>query len=250
MTYCFTLLAAIISVILAGYSTHLAAISLKGRKRNKAIVITRSLAGLIMIMTTCQIYSVYKSDMSQKEEQKKRDELAEKNYDTLEKMLENLSRKPIALSRLTAAWGKISTVAPTIATADMSTQNDLVFFQPQLRIDPERLGLDMRRYGSAAATVVNDGTNQAGNFAKQLEIGLRMGGWTVGGDNIKMGDPEFFPDGVTIEVSSTPSARTDHSREHAKELIEELKKQGVVAILRFTDLKFPENFLRIKVAGK
>jgi hypothetical protein len=91
---------------------------------------------------------------------------------------------------------------------------------------------------------------EAGAFAKQLEIGLRMTGWTVGGDNIKMGDPEFFPDGLTVELSSNVVSPNDKSEMQAKLLIANLGKLGVNATLRFTTLTFPPNFMRIKVAGR
>jgi hypothetical protein len=108
----------------------------------------------------------------------------------------------------------------------------------------------LRSQGPSAATIINDGTNEAGNFAKQLEIGLHMAGWQVGGDNIKMGDPEFFPDSLTVEISSVPASSEDHSVDEAKNLVAALKNQGVAATQRFTTLKFPPNFMRIKVAGQ
>lgn len=78
----------------------------------------------------------------------------------------------------------------------------------------------------------------------------RMADWEVGGDNIKIGDPQFFPDSLTIEVSATAASPEDHSREEAQNLLAALKKQGVTATLRFTTLAFPPNFMRIKIAGQ
>ena len=116
-------------------------------------------------------------------------------------------------------------------------------------ISAEKLGLDLKDKETSSATVVDDGTNEAGNFANQLVIGLRDAGWVVGGNNIKIGDPAFFPDSLTVEVSAKPAAPNDHSVAEAKTLIAALKKQGVSATLRFTEQAFPANFMRIKVAG-
>ena len=117
-------------------------------------------------------------------------------------------------------------------------------------LSAEELGIELKRTERSSATVINDGTNEAGNFANQLVIGLRFGGWIAGGNNIKMGDPEFFPDSLTVEVSANPASPEDHSTAEAKVLIAALKKQGLVATLRFTTLAFPPNFMRIKVAGQ
>lgn len=117
-------------------------------------------------------------------------------------------------------------------------------------VSPEKLGLQLKGGESSSATVINDGTNEAGNFANQLVIGLRNGGWVAGGNNIKIGDPAFFPDSLTIEVSAHPESSKDHSIEEAKALVNALSKQGVKATLRFTEQAFPPNFMRIKVAGE
>jgi hypothetical protein len=118
-------------------------------------------------------------------------------------------------------------------------------------VSAEKLGLDLLQgKETSSATVINDGTNEAGNFANQLVIGLRDANWVAGGNNIKIGDPAFFPDSLTVEVSSRPASADDHSIAEAKSLVSALAKQGVTATLRFTDQAFPANFMRIKVAGQ
>ena len=118
-------------------------------------------------------------------------------------------------------------------------------------IDAEKLGDVLRAAPPAAATVISDGTVEAGALAQQLVIGLGMGGWQAGGDNVKSGDPNFFPDSdLTIEVSATAASPEDHSVEAAKRLVTDLARQNVVATLRYTTLTFPENFMRIKVARR
>ena len=72
----------------------------------------------------------------------------------------------------------------------------------------------------------------------------------MGGDNVNMGDPDFFADGLTVEVSSVPASTEDHSLQEAKKFLAVLDKQHVGATMRFTDLRFPPNFMRIKVAGR
>jgi hypothetical protein len=47
----------------------------------------------------------------------------------------------------------------------------------------------------------------------------------VGGNNIKIGDPAFFPDSLTVEVSSVAASPEDHSVAEAKSLVTALKKQ-------------------------
>ena len=117
-------------------------------------------------------------------------------------------------------------------------------------ISAEELGIDLKGAEHSSATVINDGTNEAGNFANQLVIGLMDAGWVAGGHNIKMGDPGFFPDALTVEVSSVPTSPDDHSVAAAKSLIAALAKQNIEATLRFTQQAFPSNFMRIKVAGQ
>jgi hypothetical protein len=72
----------------------------------------------------------------------------------------------------------------------------------------------------------------------------------AGGNNIKIGDPAFFPDSLTVEVSTKPTSTDDHSIAEAKALVSALARQRVTAILRYTDQAFPPNFMRIKVAGQ
>jgi hypothetical protein len=117
-------------------------------------------------------------------------------------------------------------------------------------VSAEKLALDLRSKEPSSATVINDGTNEAGNFANQLVIGLRGANWVVGGNNIKVGDPAFFPDSLTVEVSSVAASPEDHSVAEAKSLVTALKKQGIAATLRYTEQAFPSNFMRIKVAGQ
>ena len=118
-------------------------------------------------------------------------------------------------------------------------------------VDAETLGLYLKSAPPASsASVINDGTNEAGNLANQLVIGLIAGNWVAGGNNIKMGDPAFFPDPLTIELSSARASATDYSPEEAKTLQQALKSQGVMAEIRYTQQAFPANFMRIKVAGR
>lgn len=117
-------------------------------------------------------------------------------------------------------------------------------------VSAEKLGLDLQGKEISSATVINDGTNEAGNFANQLVIGLRNANWVAGGNNIKIGDPAFFPDSLTVEVSTKPTSTDDHSIAEAKALVSALARQRVTAILRYTDQAFPPNFMRIKVAGQ
>jgi len=73
-----------------------------------------------------------------------------------------------------------------------------------------------------------------------------MAGWVVGGDNVKIGDPDFFPDSLSVEISSQTSER---ARDAAHALIDQLKKQNMRVELRYTDQAFPADFMRIRVAG-
>jgi hypothetical protein len=118
-------------------------------------------------------------------------------------------------------------------------------------INPELLGnSDLKEFPGFKATIINDGTVQSGNFAKQLEIGLRMAGWIVGGDNIKMGDPNFFPDALVLEVNSKPNSSNDDSIRAAHMLQQELLREGTKCSIVFSELRFPPNFIRIKVSNQ
>lgn len=148
-------------------------------------------------------------------------------------------------------WGQLSQLhTKAVEGAVASPEHPPQIQQSKRTINAEALGVALRSQQPAAATVINDGTNEAGNFANQLVIGLRFGGWQAGGDNIKIGDPEFFPDSLTVEVSATRASPSDHSVEEAKSLIGALRTQGIEATLRFTNLAFPPNFMRIKVASQ
>lgn len=115
-------------------------------------------------------------------------------------------------------------------------------------ISIEALAKDMKGSEPSAATVINDGTNESGNFAQQLVRALQDGGWQAGGNNVKTGDPDFFPDNLTLEISAVPASTQDHSKEEARTLQKALEKQGIKSVIRETDLKFPTNFMRIKIA--
>jgi hypothetical protein len=151
---------------------------------------------------------------------------------------------------LIKAWGRISTLTTPAVRGAVATASIPPNRQNKRNLNAEDLGAALRGSEHGAATIINDGTVEAGTFAKQLEIGLKMASWPTGGDNVKIGDPNFFPDSLTIEVSSLPASPEDHSTQEAKSLIAALQKQRVDAVLRFTDLRFPPNFLRIKVAGR
>jgi hypothetical protein len=151
---------------------------------------------------------------------------------------------------LAKAWGTVSELDTRAIEGAMPTLKDPPQIQQGKRfVSAETLGAALRNREPSSATIINDGTNDAGNFAKQLENGLQKSGWQVGGNNVKIGDPHFFPDSLTIEVSSNPASSEDRSIDEAKHLIAALESQGVRASLRFTALKFPPNFMRIKVAG-
>jgi hypothetical protein len=150
-----------------------------------------------------------------------------------------------------AAWGAVSQLPTKAIDGAMATPEYPSRVQQGRRfVSAETLGSSLKDKEPSAATIINDGTNEAGNFAKQLEIGLRNAGWQTGGDNVKMGDPAFFPDSLTIEVSTIPASGEDHSIQEAKNLKAALERQDVEATVRFTDLRFPANFMRIKVAGR
>lgn len=169
----------------------------------------------------------------------------------LEKQGRAPSISPEQEKSLIRKWGQLSQLhTKAVEGAVASPEHPPQIQQGKRTINAEALGAAIKTQEPAAATVINDGTNEAGNFANQLVIGLRFGGWQAGGDNIKIGDPAFFPDSLTVEVSATPASPADHSVEEAKALIAALKKQGVEATLRFTNLAFPPNFMRIKVAGQ
>lgn len=115
-------------------------------------------------------------------------------------------------------------------------------------IDVKRLGLALKESEPSSAAIISDTTSAARDFAKHLATGLRMGGWIVGGDNFA--DREFFSDLLAIEISSNPASADDHSFQEAKSLLDILKtKFNVEGTLYQVDLKFPPNFMRIKVAG-
>ncbi len=152
---------------------------------------------------------------------------------------------------LITKWGQVSKLQTKAVDGAVATpENPPQIQQGKRSVDAEALGLALKSGESSAATVINDSTNEAGNFANQLVVGLHFGGWQAGGNNIKIGDPGFFPDSLTVEVSANPASAEDHSIAEAKALITALKKQGVEATLRFTTLQFPPNFMRIKVAGQ
>jgi hypothetical protein len=170
-------------------------------------------------------------------------------------ILQSLSRNPQLdpsdIDALAKAWGKASSIKSKAVEGASPSQAQPPQIQNTTReISAEKLGKQLAMWRPAAATIINDGTNEAGNFAKQLEIGLRMAGWQVGGDNVKMGDPVFFPDSLTLEVSFPAASPDDRSDDAARRLLEALREQEIQATIRFTDLKFPPNFIRIKVRGK
>jgi hypothetical protein len=117
-------------------------------------------------------------------------------------------------------------------------------------VDAEKLGIYLLGSEPSSASVWNDGTNEAGNLANQLVIGLMNGKWIAGGNNLKMGDPAFFPDSLTLEVSSQKVSSADHSEDEAKTLQRALAQQGVTSVIRYTQQVFPANFMRVKVAGQ
>jgi len=164
------------------------------------------------------------------------------------------SRQPVPHNDkkpLIAAWGAISQLNSKVVEGATATPSSPPKIQQGKRfVSAEALGLALKEKEHSAATIISDGTNEAGALAKQLEIGLRDAGWQTGGDNIKMGDPAFFPDSLTLEVSASPASTEDRSLEEAEELQQYLERNGIEAVIRKTDLQFPPNFMRIKVAGR
>jgi hypothetical protein len=115
-------------------------------------------------------------------------------------------------------------------------------------IDAEKLAMELKNRKHSSAEIWNDGSKDAINFVQQFQIGLQMAGWKMV-DGGPWGGADF-PDSLTIEVSSTAVSDADHSKEVAKILKKALEKLHIEAVLRFTDQKFPPNFMRIKVAGQ
>jgi hypothetical protein len=213
------------------------------KKRRKTKVTFWALALLGILLGFGFQYLATKSDETNRQtwERYHREDL-----EAIEKLSKPGGNTP---QNLADAWGKISSSPPSHPIHSIPFYR---FATSRRRaINAEDLAKAIKASGViGTATVINDGTVGAGAFAKQLEIGMRMGGWTVGGDNVKMGDPEFFPDALTVEISSNVASADDKSTEEAKVLIAELKKLNINAVLRFTDLTFPPNFMRIKVAGQ
>ncbi len=115
-------------------------------------------------------------------------------------------------------------------------------------IDVKRLVLILKESEPSSASIISDTTREARDFAKHLETGLRIGGWTVAGDSFS--DPEFFSGSLAIEVSSNPASANDHSSQEAKALLDILKTQfNIEGTLYQVDVKFPPDFMQIKVAG-
>jgi hypothetical protein len=169
----------------------------------------------------------------------------------LEKQGRVPSMSPQLGQSLIKKWGQLSQLhTKSVEGAVASPEHPAQLQQGRRAVNAETLGVALKTGEPASATIIDDGTNEAGNLANQLVIGLGFAGWQAGGDNIKIGDPAFFPDSLTVEVSAIPASSADHSTQEAKGLIAALEKQGIEATLRFTNLAFPPNFMRIKVAGK
>ncbi len=171
-------------------------------------------------------------------------------------ILQSQSRSPEANAphnkeALAKAWGKASQLSTKAIEGATSTPQFPAQLQTGRRyVSAEKLALALKDQEHSTATIINDGTNEAGNFANQLEIGLQNAGWQVGGNNIKIGDAALFPDSLTVEISSNPASPEDHSMAEGNALINALRGQGVSATLRLTTLIFPPNFMRIKVSGQ
>ena len=165
-------------------------------------------------------------------------------------LLENVSRSGVTREDLINLWGKMPAARSYVTSMSggaVSGGSSLMKGVHKRIIDVEKLGYALRESHSSAAVIINDGTNESRDFTKQLEIGLRKGRWQVNGDNFA--DPEFFSNSLTIEVSSSPASADDHSSQEAKILLETLKTEfHIEGVLRPIDLKFPPNFMRIKVA--
>jgi hypothetical protein len=118
-------------------------------------------------------------------------------------------------------------------------------------VNAKELGKQLKQFSGVTAAIWNDGTNEPGALAKQIEIGLEMANWTTGGNNIKMGDPSWFPDSLTIELSSKMEPSQERAHKAAKELKRVLKTSFQIdSEIRYTDQVFPRNFMRIKVASQ
>lgn len=118
-------------------------------------------------------------------------------------------------------------------------------------VNAEQLGKKLATFGGVTAAIWNDGTNEPGALAKQIEIGLGMAKWNLQDGGSKMSDAAWFPDSLTIEISS----KTEPSQEIAHKAAGALKKVlksdfQIDSQIRYTDQVFPENFMRIKVASQ
>ncbi|MFI5107967.1 MAG: hypothetical protein ACHP78_03875 [Terriglobales bacterium] len=118
-------------------------------------------------------------------------------------------------------------------------------------VNAEQLGKHLMAFEGVTAAIWNDGTNEPGALAKQIEIGLGMAKWNLQAGGSKGSDAAWFPDSLTIEVSS----KTEPSQERAHQAAAALKKVlksnfQIDSQIRYTDQAFPENFMRIKVASQ
>jgi hypothetical protein len=159
---------------------------------------------------------------------------------------EQLDSVPAGTGSPNVAWGCCNTAPYRYSKLpeEQPTQTGKRF------VDEEKLGLALADKETSSATVINDGTNEAGNLANQIVIGLWVGKCVAEGNFIKTGAPSYFPDPLTLEVSSVRTSAEDHSVEEAKALKAALTEQGVVAVLQYTQQAFPPNFMRVKIAGQ
>ncbi len=243
---------AISPFLLAGYGGQMAAKSIRDPKKRRGSTCIFWGIALLGIIAGCVFqYRAVKSDQAHSFQESTDHQTWERYHQEDLNAIQALSRPGGSTPQnLADAWGKISSAPPEKVRPKSATPTIPTLLQRR-SINAEDLAKTVRQSGVVAtATVINDGTVEAGAFAKQLEIGLRMAGWTVGGDNAKIGDPDFFPDSLTLEVSANPVSSEDHSLAEADDLATVLRGQGVAATVRLTTLAFPPNFMRIKVSGQ
>ncbi len=197
----------------------------------------------IIILTVFAVFEFHAIDSSDADNINQRKDLNTK-LESIKTDLETETRQLNVVSEGSAAMAQNSHPQSSTHPVQLPPSSGKRF------VSAEKLGLDLKSKEISSASMFNDGTNEAGNFANQLVIGLRDAGWVAGGNNIKIGDPAFFPDSLTIEVSAHPESSEDHSTSEAKSLVSALARQGVKATLRFTEQAFPSDFMRIKVAGQ
>jgi hypothetical protein len=117
---------------------------------------------------------------------------------------------------------------------------------PPRNVDSNTLRDEVVAVAGISGSIWCDGSGNSCRVAKQIQTGLNAAGWSIGGDNVNVGDSEFYPSSLTIEISSDPNAQSQNA---ATTLRRALKKQNVAAEIQ-PNPAFPPNVMRIKVASQ